>query len=159
MGAATDLENEGLRRLIVNAVYWGLGMRRAAESGRHVRRSNTSRRSTASTASARGCIRQISRLARKCRASRCRGLRRKDGVAISLIKDVHCPAANVPTVNRRRYEESKNRRRLIFKERRRVARPRAKRSPASGDRERMQVPIFLRIVFRISSLRVFDVSR
>jgi len=26
MGAATDLENEGLRRMIVNAVYWGLGM-------------------------------------------------------------------------------------------------------------------------------------
>jgi hypothetical protein len=26
MGAATDLENEGLRRLLVNAVYWGLGM-------------------------------------------------------------------------------------------------------------------------------------
>jgi hypothetical protein len=26
MGAATDLENEGLRRLVVNAVYWGLGM-------------------------------------------------------------------------------------------------------------------------------------
>jgi hypothetical protein len=25
MGAATDLENEGLRRLIVNAVFWGLG--------------------------------------------------------------------------------------------------------------------------------------
>jgi len=25
MGSATDLENEGLRRLIVNAVYWGLG--------------------------------------------------------------------------------------------------------------------------------------
>lgn len=26
MGAATDLTNEGLRRLIVNGVYWGLGM-------------------------------------------------------------------------------------------------------------------------------------
>ena len=26
MGAATDLQSEGLRRLIVNAVYWGLGM-------------------------------------------------------------------------------------------------------------------------------------
>jgi glucose/arabinose dehydrogenase/azurin/lysophospholipase L1-like esterase len=26
MGAATDLENESLRRLIVNGVYWGLGM-------------------------------------------------------------------------------------------------------------------------------------
>lgn len=26
MGAATDLANEGLRRLIVNAVYWGLGL-------------------------------------------------------------------------------------------------------------------------------------
>jgi hypothetical protein len=30
MGSATDLENEGLRRLIVNAVYWGLGMDAAA---------------------------------------------------------------------------------------------------------------------------------
>ncbi len=26
MGAATDLKNEGLRRLVVNAVYWGLGL-------------------------------------------------------------------------------------------------------------------------------------
>ena len=26
MGAATDLENEGLRRLLANAVYWGLGL-------------------------------------------------------------------------------------------------------------------------------------
>jgi len=26
MGSATDLENEGLRRLIVNGVFWGLGM-------------------------------------------------------------------------------------------------------------------------------------
>jgi trehalose utilization protein len=26
LGSATDLENEGLRRLIVNAVYWGLGV-------------------------------------------------------------------------------------------------------------------------------------
>lgn len=26
MGAAVDLQNEGLRRLLVNAVYWGLGM-------------------------------------------------------------------------------------------------------------------------------------
>ncbi|EEF58668.1 ThuA domain-containing protein [Pedosphaera parvula] len=26
MGAATDLQNEGLRRLLVNAVFWGLGM-------------------------------------------------------------------------------------------------------------------------------------
>jgi oligogalacturonide lyase len=26
MGAATDLQNEGLRRLVVNAVYWGLGI-------------------------------------------------------------------------------------------------------------------------------------
>jgi oligogalacturonide lyase len=26
MGAATDLQNEGLRRLVVNAVYWGLGL-------------------------------------------------------------------------------------------------------------------------------------
>jgi hypothetical protein len=26
MGAATDLANEGLRRLVVNAIYWGLGL-------------------------------------------------------------------------------------------------------------------------------------
>ncbi|HEX2852199.1 MAG TPA: PVC-type heme-binding CxxCH protein [Opitutaceae bacterium] len=26
MGAATDLENEGLRRLVVNSVYWGVGL-------------------------------------------------------------------------------------------------------------------------------------
>jgi hypothetical protein len=26
MGAATDLSNEGLRRLVVNAVFWGLGI-------------------------------------------------------------------------------------------------------------------------------------
>jgi hypothetical protein len=26
MGAATDLVNEGLRRLVVNGVYWGLGL-------------------------------------------------------------------------------------------------------------------------------------
>ena len=26
MGSAKDLENPGLRRLIVNAAYWGLGM-------------------------------------------------------------------------------------------------------------------------------------
>jgi putative heme-binding domain-containing protein len=26
MGAATDLQNEGLRRLVVNAVYWGVGL-------------------------------------------------------------------------------------------------------------------------------------
>jgi hypothetical protein len=26
MGAATDLANEGLRRLVVNAVYWGLNL-------------------------------------------------------------------------------------------------------------------------------------
>src|ERR1051325_1216324 len=26
MGAATDLLNEGLRRLLVNAVYWGVGL-------------------------------------------------------------------------------------------------------------------------------------
>jgi len=26
LGSATDLENEGLRRLIVNAVYWGVGL-------------------------------------------------------------------------------------------------------------------------------------
>lgn len=32
MGAATDLENEGLRRLLVNSVYWALGMEVPAEA-------------------------------------------------------------------------------------------------------------------------------
>ena len=26
MGSGTDLENTGLRRLIINATYWGMGM-------------------------------------------------------------------------------------------------------------------------------------
>jgi hypothetical protein len=26
MGAATDLQSEGLRRLVVNSVFWGLGL-------------------------------------------------------------------------------------------------------------------------------------
>jgi hypothetical protein len=26
MGAATDLQSEGLRRIIINAVYWGVGL-------------------------------------------------------------------------------------------------------------------------------------
>jgi hypothetical protein len=26
MGAATDLENEGLRRLVINTVYWAVGL-------------------------------------------------------------------------------------------------------------------------------------
>jgi hypothetical protein len=32
MGAATDLENEGLRRLVVNAVYWGAGLEAPAKA-------------------------------------------------------------------------------------------------------------------------------
>jgi len=32
MGAATDLENEGLRRLLVNAVFWGLRMKIPAKA-------------------------------------------------------------------------------------------------------------------------------
>jgi hypothetical protein len=32
MGAATDFENEGLRRLIVNGVYWGAGLDVAAKA-------------------------------------------------------------------------------------------------------------------------------
>lgn len=32
MGAATDLENEGLRRLIVNGVFWGLGLKVPAKA-------------------------------------------------------------------------------------------------------------------------------
>jgi hypothetical protein len=31
MGAATDLTNEGLRRLVVNALYWGLGLEAPAQ--------------------------------------------------------------------------------------------------------------------------------
>ena len=34
MGAATDLRNEGLRRLVVNAVYWGAGLKVPSEGGR-----------------------------------------------------------------------------------------------------------------------------
>jgi hypothetical protein len=26
MGAATDLQNEGLRRMVVNSVFWGMGL-------------------------------------------------------------------------------------------------------------------------------------
>ncbi len=32
MGAATDLQNEGLRRLIVNSVYWGAGLKIPAKA-------------------------------------------------------------------------------------------------------------------------------
>ena len=32
MGSATDLEDEGLRRLVVNGVYWGLGLNVPAEA-------------------------------------------------------------------------------------------------------------------------------
>ena len=32
MGAATDLENEGLRRLVLNGVYWGLGLKVPAKA-------------------------------------------------------------------------------------------------------------------------------
>ena len=33
MGSATDLENEGLRRLVVNGVYWSLGLDVPARAG------------------------------------------------------------------------------------------------------------------------------
>ena len=36
MGSGTDLENPGLRRLIINAVYWGLGMESAISASRSV---------------------------------------------------------------------------------------------------------------------------
>jgi hypothetical protein len=36
MGSAKDLENEGVRRLTVNAVYWGLGMEDAIDADRSV---------------------------------------------------------------------------------------------------------------------------
>ena len=36
MGSGTDLENPGLRRLIINAVYWGLGMESAITPTRSV---------------------------------------------------------------------------------------------------------------------------
>ena len=32
MGAATDLSNEGLRRLVVNGIYWGLGLEVPAQA-------------------------------------------------------------------------------------------------------------------------------
>jgi hypothetical protein len=32
MGSATDLENEGVRRLVVNGVYWGLGLKVPAKA-------------------------------------------------------------------------------------------------------------------------------
>jgi Trehalose utilisation len=36
MGSGTDLENAGLRRLIINAAYWGLGMEAAISATRSV---------------------------------------------------------------------------------------------------------------------------
>jgi putative heme-binding domain-containing protein len=37
MGAATDLASEGLRRMVVNAVYWGLGLEEAIPAAADVR--------------------------------------------------------------------------------------------------------------------------
>ena len=74
MGSATDLENEGLRRLMVNGVYWGLGLDVPARSRRDDTSTNTGRRSMASTVSARACARRTSSSARRFRASRCRVL-------------------------------------------------------------------------------------
>ena len=36
MGSGTDLQNPGLRRLIINAVYWGMGMEAAITPTRSV---------------------------------------------------------------------------------------------------------------------------
>ena len=36
MGSGHDLENPGLRRLIINAVYWGMGMEQAITATRSV---------------------------------------------------------------------------------------------------------------------------
>jgi hypothetical protein len=36
MGSGVDLKNPGLRRLIVNAAYWGLGMESAIVADRSV---------------------------------------------------------------------------------------------------------------------------
>ncbi len=36
MGSATDFENEGVRRVTVNAVYWGLGMESVIDASRSV---------------------------------------------------------------------------------------------------------------------------
>ena len=36
MGSARDLGNEGVRRMTVNAVYWGLGMEKAIKPNRSV---------------------------------------------------------------------------------------------------------------------------
>ncbi|HAO94798.1 MAG TPA: hypothetical protein DCQ96_01970, partial [Verrucomicrobiales bacterium] len=36
MGSAMDLENDGVRRITVNAVYWGLGMEKAIKADRSI---------------------------------------------------------------------------------------------------------------------------
>lgn len=36
MGSGTDLQNQGLRRLIINAAYWGMGMEAAIDPSRSV---------------------------------------------------------------------------------------------------------------------------
>jgi hypothetical protein len=50
LGAATDLENESLRRLVVNGVFWGLGLDHPRQGRRPLRRSRTRPACTASTA-------------------------------------------------------------------------------------------------------------
>ena len=42
MGASNDLQNEGLRRMIVNSVYWGLGLDVPAKADVELRRSLSS---------------------------------------------------------------------------------------------------------------------
>jgi hypothetical protein len=36
MGSGTDLKNPGLRRLVVNAAYWGIGMETSISADRSV---------------------------------------------------------------------------------------------------------------------------
>ena len=68
MGSATDLENEGLRRLLVNGVYWGSAWK-CRQRLRSPTLMSTCRLFMASTASERDCARPISNWGRRCRGT------------------------------------------------------------------------------------------
>ena len=85
MGSATDLENEGLRRLVVNAVY-GAWVWMCPPAPAWPTSTSTTRRSTASTASAKACVRRTSSSGRQCPDSRCRGPRLRPGAAANLAE-------------------------------------------------------------------------
>ena len=72
MGSATDLENEGLRRLVVNGVYWGLGFD-VPDKADVTYVDEYVPRSTASMAFAKGCAPRTSSSGRRFPGSRCRG--------------------------------------------------------------------------------------